>query len=401
MTDSSRIDLLRDAASGVPVAPLDAASLVRRGRARRRRRTAVVGSVAAVLVVAGASYGVAAAGRDAPTTPSATTSSPTPSPGIPDGTRLAGGGSLVVAVPGGWSANEQNCGQPTAPTVIPVRGLWGARGCLITATWPYLAVADRAYFDRLGASLDDLGPTDLDGVLASPTPAPEPGGRDRSVSWVVDPDHGVYLLVATRSAAATQAIVDTARLLPADQTTVPLGDDEMRAAGLDVVEVPVRERGYSNGYLLGTDPGFGAVVPAGSTVRVRVVDNSTTDWPAGLAEARPAAMECVYDYPTELGDRAGAVDGTVLSVERSTNRGPGRGSPGPLTLTLAVHQWLRGGSGPEVELHTFPFALPGDEQRIVGTRILAAFGPTHDLMACGFTQPWDAATVDQWAAAFG
>ena len=49
-------------------------------------------------------------------------------------------------------------------------------------------------------------------------------------------------------------------------------------------------------------------------------------------------------------------------------------------------------------LNTFDLMLPDDPQDAVGVRILAAFGPTRDLMACGFTRPWDEKTARVWRA---
>jgi hypothetical protein len=47
-------------------------------------------------------------------------------------------------------------------------------------------------------------------------------------------------------------------------------------------------------------------------------------------------------------------------------------------------------------LNTFDFILPDDWRDAVGTKILAAFGPTRDLMGCGFTRPWDENTARAW-----
>jgi hypothetical protein len=178
--------------------------------------------------------------------------------------------------------------------------------------------------------------------------------------------------------------------VPAGQVAVPWTPEAIEEAGLVVEEVPVDTGGqYSDGYVLGTQPGGGSVVAAGSTVTVRVA--RSTDWPP--SDPGPA-ISCVYDYPEDLPDRAKAVAGTVTEVslgEYDADAGATRA-----TVTIAVDEWFRGGSGPTVVLNTFDFMLPDAPQDAVGTRILAAFGPTRDLMACGFTRPWDEKTARAW-----
>jgi hypothetical protein len=197
-------------------------------------------------------------------------------------------------------------------------------------------------------------------------------------------------VVATHSEEETRAIVESARIVPADQVAVPWTPEAIEEAGLVVEEVPVDTGGqYSDGYVLGTQPGGGSVVAVGSTVTVRVARSA--DWPP--SDPGPA-ISCVYDYPEDLPDRAKAVAGTVTEVslgEYDADAGATRA-----TVTIAVDEWFRGGSGPRVVLNTFDFMLPDAPQDAVGTRILAAFGPTRDLMACGFTRQWDEKTARAW-----
>ena len=378
-----QVALLRRAADAVPVGPLHADHLLATAHRRRRQRWGAAAAVAAVLVVAVGTAAASLTRDDAPP--------PVTRPAPATDTRLVGVGRLAVEVPADWPSGKVQC---TGSSVSEPTVFWGGerlgRDCLITDPAPHVAVVADAYLTDgydvgNGTGLD---PVDIPGgiVLVSEEPSTARG----LVTMLISHQPSGYLVVATYSEAETRAIVDSARILPNDQVAVPWTPEAIEDAGLVVEEVPVDTGGqYSDGYVLGTQPGGGSVVPVGSTVRVRVA--RSTDWPK---VAVGPAVSCVYDYPDDLPDRARAVAGTVTNV--SPGEYDADAGATPATVTVAVDEWFRGGRGQTVVFDTFDFMLPDDPQDAVGVRILAAFGPAPDLMACGFTRPWDEKTAHAW-----
>ena len=373
-----RVLLLRRAADGVPVGPLHTDLLVATARRRRRQRRGAALAAAAVLVVVG---GTAAVGltRDDPSRSG--DDDPVVQPAPAPETRLVGVGRLAVEVPADWPSGKVQCAGPAVSEPTVFSGV-GGRTCMVIEPAPYVAIVDDRSPGGMFVETEVGGGTVL--VSARPTT------RRGLVTMVVGHEPSGYLQVATHSEAETRAIVESARIVPAGQVAVPWTSESIEAAGLVVEEVPVDTNGqYSDGYVLGTTPGGGSVVPLGSTVRVRVA--RSTDWPSFMTGP---AISCVYDYPEDLPDRAEAVAGTVTEVRL----GRYLADEGELhaEITVAVDEWFRGGPGRTVVLNTFTAMLPDDPQDAIGVRILAAFGPTHDLMACGFTRPWDEKTAQQW-----
>ncbi|MCD4534446.1 PASTA domain-containing protein [Nocardioides sp. cx-169] len=394
MTDHDldhQVALLRRAADGVPVGPLHTDLLLATAHRRRRRRGAAL-AAAAVLVVAG---GTAAVGRtgDDPSRHGGDALVTQPAPTAE--TRLVGVGRLAVEVPADWPSGKVECSgfSVSEPTVFDGDLVGGGRGCAITEPAPYVAVVDGHLPDGDADGVDELTSIAVPGgeVLASAKPRTVRG----LVTMVVSHDPSGFLQVATRSEAETRAIVSSARIVPQGRVAVPWTPEAIEAAGLVVEEIPVdTDARFSDGYVLGTQPGGGSVVPAGSTVRVRIA--RSTAWPPG--EPGPA-ISCVYTYPEDLPERAQAVAGTVTEVRLGGDDSDAGATAA--TVTLAVDEWFRGESGPTVVLHTTDLMLPDRPQDAVGVKILAAFGPTRDMMACGFTRSWDEKTARAWRDAVG
>ncbi|GEP34459.1 hypothetical protein NSZ01_22270 [Nocardioides szechwanensis] len=385
-----QVALLRRAADAVPVGPLPADHLLATAHRRRRHRLGAALAATAVIVVAG---GTAAVGltRDDPSRPRDEAPVVQPAPPAAE-TRLVGVGRLAVEVPASWPSGKAECAGPSVsePTVF-----WGSSGreCLITKPAPYVSVLDDGYLtDGYGDGSDEeLTQVEVPGGTLLVSQTTTEGGL---VTMFVSHDPSGFLAIATHSEAETRAIMESARIVPADQVAVPWTPEAIEAAGLVVEEVPVDTNSqFSDGYVLGTQPGGGSVVLVGSTVRVRIA--RSTDWPS--VSIGPA-ISCAYDYPDDLPDRAGAIAGTVIGV-RLTEYVAGADAV-PATVSVLISEWFRGGSDPTVVLNTFDFMLPDDWRDAVGTKILAAFGPTRDLMACGFTRPWDEKTAREWRAAY-
>lgn len=384
--DDRRVALLRRAADAVPVGPLHAGHLLATAHRRRRQRRGAALAAAAVLVVAG---GTAAVGLTGDDSSRPRDDDPVVQPAPAPETRLVGVGRLAVEVPADWASGKVECVGPSVSKPTVFAGV-GGRDCLVTDPAPYVAVIDISFRPFDDNPPPGMAPVEIPGgdALISKEPWMADSGL---VAMTLSEESSGYLQVATHSEAETRAIVESARIVPADEVAVPWTPEAIEAAGLVVEEVPVDTGGqFSDGYVLGTTPGGGSVVPLGSTVRVRVAQS--TDWPSFMTGP---AISCVYRYPEDLPDRAEAVSGTVTEVQLGdiVTADPGTTRA---TVTVTVDEWFLGGPGRTVRLNTFDFMLPEDPQDAVGVRILAAFGPTHDLMACGFTRPWDEKTARDW-----
>ena len=119
------------------------------------------------------------------------------------------------------------------------------------------------------------------------------------------------------------------------------------------------------------------------------------DWPSTEIGA---AASCVYDYPRDLGGREIAFDGTITATvvgEYDENAGAK-----PVTLYLYVNEVFKGDlpEHDEITMSTWDFMLPDDD--VSNVRILAAAGPTLDLMGCGFSRPYSEAEAAEWRTVF-
>lgn len=120
---------------------------------------------------------------------------------------------------------------------------------------------------------------------------------------------------------------------------------------------------------------------------------STADTVGGpITPGGPSAGSCVATYgPSTLAKRQVAFDGTVTRVAGDQ-------------ITFAVNRWYRGGSGAATTvagastLGGLTSAGPGLNLE-PGSRLLVA-GDGGFAWSCGFTQAYDAAVAQQWAATF-
>lgn len=141
------------------------------------------------------------------------------------------------------------------------------------------------------------------------------------------------------------------------------------------------------------------VAAAGAAIAAR----SSDDTPSRSATATSTTQapitpgggmgSCVELYSLEtLPHRDAAFDGTVKSVDGDT-------------ITFVVNDWYHGGTG-DTTTRAGASTLGGVSSAgptaslDPGTRLLVA-GDGGFAWGCGFTQPYDAAVAQQWAAAFG
>lgn len=118
-------------------------------------------------------------------------------------------------------------------------------------------------------------------------------------------------------------------------------------------------------------------------------------------QPEPASMttsaSCVEQYSEQtLTKRDYAFDGTVDAIEPGAEDAPDE-------VTIDVHKWFKGGSGPEASRRAFGFTgvtSAGGSPHVVGERLLVA-GDDDYIWECGFTQPYDASVASDWENAFG
>ena len=128
----------------------------------------------------------------------------------------------------------------------------------------------------------------------------------------------------------------------------------------------------------------------------RVPRVSADDAPAWPSTGIGAAERCAYEYPDDLADRAIAFDGTIVGITRGQYDDDAGAVP--IDLEVRVNQPFRGDLSGVVTMHTWDFMLPGRD--VTGVRVLAAAGPTMDLMGCGFTRPYSEAEAGHWRDVF-
>lgn len=107
----------------------------------------------------------------------------------------------------------------------------------------------------------------------------------------------------------------------------------------------------------------------------------------------PGSASCVEPYsPTAIARRAFAFDGTVQAIDGER-------------VTFAVGTAWRGAVGTTITLDAPgmtgpPLTSAGGPSLVVGGRYLVA-GDDRFAWACGYTQPYDPAIAEEWAAALG
>jgi hypothetical protein len=107
----------------------------------------------------------------------------------------------------------------------------------------------------------------------------------------------------------------------------------------------------------------------------------------------PGSAACVEPYsPTAIARRAFAFEGTVITVDGDR-------------VTFAVGTAWRGASSSTITLEApgmtgSPITSAGGPNLTVGERYLVAGDDTF-VWSCGYTQAYDPAIAEEWAAAFG
>jgi hypothetical protein len=279
-----------------PVAapPLAELLTVGEGAARRRRRRGVAAAAAAVLVIAGGAYAGQAALRPDHREPTADPDVARPTTvGPPAGTRWAGIGRVVLAVPEGWSDGRVRCNQPIADTVYFPADV--SRSCRIVGPFSSLAISDHPF---------DLGDTreHTDGEVAGhPVLVAANACADIAIATcsadVSVPELGAYFRITIHGRRASQRVEElreTLTALPDDQVAIPDAPtrlDEAKAAlesaGLEP-DVQMRTCGAMDLCLMRPwiDPAPGRVVPVGTTVTINVMT------PQGTAADPLGGLQC-------------------------------------------------------------------------------------------------------------
>jgi hypothetical protein len=308
---------------------------------RRRRRRAVTGAAAAaLLVVGGVAVGQAALRgdhRDRADDPVPATTTVDP----PAGTRWAGIGRVVIAVPKNWGDGQVECfNQAVADTVF----FWDddAPWCRPARSEPSssLAISDHAF-----GTPHDPGPLvdgQVDGhdvvvhgqLCAQPTVMT--CGMDVSV-----PDLGAYFRITLHGTDVDEglrAMRDTLTVLPETQVAVPPVDgwrrpqvDEavaaMQGLGLD----PVVEEGCNDASLCDigawTTPAAGRVVTTGTSVTIRVVGWGDPSSPAAFG-----GLQC----------KGNQISGGTFDFVLPSTAGEAHQQGWPTTARQAAQSWIDG-----------------------------------------------------------
>lgn len=286
LNDDRTRDLLRSAVSGLTVTTPPAEELVRRGRQSRRRSRAAtaLGAAAAVTVVAVGSVLVSDLAQTPvgptatpPTMPIATKPSAHNGLVTPPGTRLVGMGPVAVAVPDSWGTNNARCGTPLADTVV--FETTGTRDCLVpprdvsSVHFGRIGMWEPRRWEQNATTTMDLGGVEITRSDIGPyDEGPGEPAYDFAVGVVTVPGHDVAMWVVSTDRELIRRILDSIRDIPAGYVAVPVpSPPELTSsfeedAGLDVRRVTVYRAGLAPGVLLSSDPAFGSIVPAGSSV---------------------------------------------------------------------------------------------------------------------------------------
>jgi hypothetical protein len=411
ITEDQARELLRNQASDYVVLPVTGDAVAARARSATRRRrlltVAASGVAAAAVVVVGMTL--------APNSPAAPDRGDppiaNPMPVAPDGYRLVGMNGLVVAVPEKWGTNDLACDgkTATADTVLFMGETMGGRGCFVPDqghAWVRFSTTTSEWAQGY-LPWSDGG--EIDGARISVVPIEEsPEGLWETSLMVADRD----LIMSVRSGdrAVVETIRDSLAAVPAGYTTVPpqrldhRGEPvtaDITRAGLDATVVQEYKPGWSPGVLIRTEPSIGSIVSDGADVTVVVTgQNPAADgWPGVFVRDDPtSAINCVSQYPDALGANANAFDGTVVRVAVGAHpHGP---SDPRFLVTLRVNETFAGEAADTVDMQTWDFMLPSDYESIIGTRILAAAGPSLEIKACGYTRAYDEKTANAWRDLF-
>jgi hypothetical protein len=269
-------EVLRELPDLGSLAPGDASEDVRRRWVKRWGIPVLAAAAVAIVLVAAVMFLPDGNGRGVSDNPS-----PSPSaPQAPPGTRLVGMGRLAVAVPEGWSTNDEKCGTALSNTVSFEAN--GVLSCAIPQR-PHVSalrmVSTTSPLALIWTSWKHLPASELEGITIERTPTSR--GDEGSVGALVARSEGVVMYVTSPDPAVVDSVLDSVMVLPAGWVTVPYNPDlpflsneelALEQAGLRV-EITRRDLpGRSSGSLLGATPAFGSVVRVGSTVHL-VVDS--------------------------------------------------------------------------------------------------------------------------------
>jgi hypothetical protein len=255
------------------------AELVSAGQAAERRKgRRTIGLVAAAVVlvgIGGAAFQHAAQGDD-----ERPNSEPTAvAPVAPDGTRFAGMGRVVVAVPDTWGTELTFCGMPTADTVYFPQDvdydcptLPGGLNLGVAAV--AIASLDSAIGQKASRLATAQGSINGLAVLTMPTTSTclDTGFcRAAYENVVVVPDERVVLFVPAGRKGTD--VLDSVQLLADGYTTVPFveagtsSSDAERVLNDASLEAAA-EGADASAPILGTNPVAGSVIPLDGTVEL-------------------------------------------------------------------------------------------------------------------------------------
>ena len=227
--------------------------------------------------------------RDVTVTAADVPEGPAPS----EATRQVGIGRVAVSVPAAWAENAASCNSPFKDTAFFP---W-PQDCALAQSRAVSSVAiTTGEFTETGTRLGDLQPAGSLGdhqVVQSPPnclqgfPASGQGSSTHCTQTFGIPDLHAYFtasIIGNDAEHRLNAIRESLTVLPEDQVTVPFVTpgtslDGVRAAletaglSVDVVRWTCPPTADCVGGVDIDDPTVGSVVPAGSTVTVKVLDN--------------------------------------------------------------------------------------------------------------------------------
>jgi hypothetical protein len=267
-------EVLRELPDLGSLEPGEALEDVRRRSVKRWAIPALAAAAVAVVVVAAVALLPDRNGESRGISNNPSTSPPS-APQAPPGTRLVGMGRLAVAVPEGWSTNDEKCGSALSNTVIFEAN--GVVSCEI-AHRPHVSALHIVSITSplaLPWIYQHLAASQLDGITIKRTPTNT--GNEGSAGALVARSEGVVMYVTSSHRAVVDSVLDSAMVLPAGWVTIPFNPDlpflpselvALKRVGLNV-EITRRDLPRrSTGALIGATPAFGSVVPVGSTVQL-------------------------------------------------------------------------------------------------------------------------------------
>jgi hypothetical protein len=126
----------------------------------------------------------------------------------------------------------------------------------------------------------------------------------------------------------------------------------------------------------------------------------TKDWPVlgSPGKGQGAAVDCAVGYPQDLSKMTYAFDADVTRIDVGAYDEDAAARP--VVVTVAIHRMFRGSLPTVTRMKTWDFMLPDDPQSVVGIRALFSAGPSLDVMACGFTRPYNDSDAALWDRTF-